>query len=447
MSMLSPLVAEESRHEGLRVHVFPSRCTSATHAYRAALGPRTMIAPPNAPAMVGQGEALTLTGDVQEITRAAKSLGRKAAESAGEMRFLGGLAFDPRAELGGAWRGFPVGHFVCPRLSWRAPSDGHPARIVMVAGAHESRADLEAEVAAFEARAARVALPAAQSVHATLAVAAASSTVLEDIEEETRAAWHRLVTAATQTIRDGALEKVVAARSVRAERVGAFDTAALIDALGETPATRFALDIAGATFLGASPELLVHKSGTAVRTEALAGSEPRTGQSDAQEIERLLASQKDRQEHRFVVRAIEQALGPFMCTLHVPATPQVRTLPTVHHLQRSIEGVLARDVHVLELVSALHPTPAVCGTPRERAREWLREHEGLERGYYAGPVGWFDGHGDGELRVALRSALVRDNQAWLFGGAGLVAASDPEREWVEVEAKLQVMKRALGVAR
>lgn len=441
----SPASSEEVKHDdGFRAFVFPSRVGSATRAYRAALGPRALLAPgvtARGGSWVGQGEALQLRGTPEEIARAATRVTASLRGSELSARFVGGFAFDTTRTPAGPWTGFPVGHFVLPRLQW-FERDGAP-QILVIASAHESRADVANEVLAFEARAERDAGSSARSVHATLAANTASTTVMVSGDGE-RAAWTNLVERAVRAFDAGTLEKVVAARELGAESNQPFDPASLIEALGETPAARFAIDVAGATFLGASPELLIRKRERVVGTEALAGSEPRRGGDDDAEIERLCSSQKDRREHHFVVEAIEAALQPFTDELRVPERAEVRTLPTVHHLQRAIDGTLARDVHVLELVAALHPTPAVCGTPREAARDWLRDNERLERGYYAGPVGFFDTHGDGEFHVALRSALVRGARAWLYAGAGLVPGSEADREFTEVEAKLRVMKSALA---
>ena len=441
--MLSSQVrSEEVKHEQFKLFVFPSRCASVTQAYRAALAPRALLAPRPGNGWVGQGEAIVLRGEPGEIARAAF---RVSAALRGQSdlgpRFVGGFAFDLTRAPAGPWQGFPVGHFTCARLQWFAHEGA--AHVVVVAQPHETRADVAAEVEAFEARAARDATAGASLVHATLAAATASTTVLGSSDGD-HAAWADLVACAMQAFEAGTLEKVVAARQLGAEGTQPFEPASLIEALGETPAARFALDVAGATFLGASPELLIRKRDGKVSTEALAGSEPRRGGNDEAEIARLTASQKDRREHHFVVEAIEAALRPYVQDLRVPSDAVIRTLPTVHHLQLPIEGTLTRDVHVLDLVGALHPTPAVCGTPREAARAWLRAHERLERGYYAGPVGYFDAHGDGEFHVALRSALVRGTQAWLYAGAGLVPGSEAEREFAEVEAKLRVMKSVLA---
>lgn len=443
--MLSSQVrSEETRPEQFKLFVFPSRCASVTQAYRAALAPRALLAPRAGNGWVGQGEAIVLRGDPAEIVRAAGRVSA-ALRVPSELvpRFVGGFAFDLTRTPSGPWQGFPVGHFTCARLQWFAHEGA--AHVVVVAQPHETRADVVGEVEAFEARAARDASAGASLVHATLAAATASTTVLESSQGD-HTAWADLVARAVEAFEAGTLEKVVAARQLGAESTTPFDPASLMEALGETPAARFAIDVAGATFLGATPELLIRKRDVKVSTEALAGSEPRRGGNDEAEVMQLTASQKDRREHHFVVEAIQAALHPFVQDLRVPAAAVVRTLPTVHHLQLPIEGTLARDVHVLDLIAALHPTPAVCGTPREAARSWLRDHERVERGYYAGPIGYFDAQGDGEFHVALRSALVRGTHAWLYAGAGLVPGSEAGREFAEVEAKLRVMKSVLAPA-
>ena len=149
-----------------------------------------------------------------------------------------------------------------------------------------------------------------------------------------------------------------------------------------------------------------------------------------------------------MVRAIAAALAPRCETLVVPAQPIVRQLGAINHLLTPISGRLRVRTHILELAAALHPTPAVGGAPVAPAQRWIGAHEPVARGWYAGPVGWFDAAGDGELAVALRSGVLAGGgrQATLFAGAGIVAASDPAAEWVETELKLDSLSRALREA-
>ena len=201
--------------------------------------------------------------------------------------------------------------------------------------------------------------------------------------------------------------------------------------------TRFAFWRGDAAFLGATPELLISRRGTRVLSEALAGS---TGHGDAA---RMLGSTKEREEHQLVVNAILAGLGPLCESLRSDPEPSIRELPNVLHMQTSIEGRLAEPTHILSLVQALHPTPAVGGVPTEDAIRWIVEHESLARGWYSAPVGWVDAAGDGEFVVALRSGLLRDGKAWVYAGAGIMADSDPDAEYAETELKMQALLGAL----
>ena len=186
------------------------------------------------------------------------------------------------------------------------------------------------------------------------------------------------------------------------------------------------------TFVAATPERLVAVNDRGVTTEALAGT-ARRGPGEAQA---LMASRKDRHEHRVVVEDLAAGLRPLCERLDVPDTPEIKTLRSLLHLRTPIHGRLRASSHVLSIAARLHPTPAIVGSPAAAASRWLATNEGFDRGHYAGPVGWFDGQGNGELAIALRSALIRDGQTWAFAGAGIVAASDPAAEWHETEAKL-----------
>ena len=182
------------------------------------------------------------------------------------------------------------------------------------------------------------------------------------------------------------------------------------------------------TFLGASPELLISRLGRRVRSHPLAGTVARSGDpaADAALTGLLLGSAKEREEHRLVVDEVAAALRPVCRALDVPEVPSIVALRNVSHLGTLIEGELEGDeVTALDLVSRLHPTPAVAGSPTAPAVAYLTDVEGFDRGCYAGPVGWMDSRGDGEWAVAVRSAEVRGNTARLFAGVGVVSDSDP----------------------
>ncbi|HET7504421.1 MAG TPA: isochorismate synthase, partial [Kofleriaceae bacterium] len=209
--------------------------------------------------------------------------------------------------------------------------------------------------------------------------------------------------------------------------------------------------------IAATPERLVQRDGELVRCDALAGTRsihPGALPPDAPATTRdriiadaslaLHASAKERREHELVVQAIRDALAGG-AEVDAPAEPGIRVLRHVIHLHTPFRARLREPVHVLELAGRLHPTPAVGGTPREIAADWIRTREPVARGWYAAPVGWFDLDGNGELAVAIRSGVLAGNRAHLWAGAGIVAGSDPERELAETEIKLRAMLGALGV--
>jgi isochorismate synthase len=204
---------------------------------------------------------------------------------------------------------------------------------------------------------------------------------------------------------------------------------------------------AGGALVAATPERLVRLEGASVACDALAGSIARSGGRHADSDDAtLLASAKDRREHELVVRAIASALHELGADVDAPAEPGVRRLRHVLHLHTPIAATLRAPRHVLELAEALHPTPAVGGTPTRIATDWIAAREVAPRGWYAAPVGWFDLQGNGELAVAIRSGLLVGERAHLWAGAGIVAGSDPDRELAETDLKLRAMLGALGVA-
>jgi isochorismate synthase len=201
-----------------------------------------------------------------------------------------------------------------------------------------------------------------------------------------------------------------------------------------------------ALLVGASPELLVERRGRAVRSTPLAGSAPRAGdpRADRENARALRASAKDREEHAIVVEAIAATLGPLCEELAWDREPVLLETANVWHLATRFDGLLRDPVpSVVDLVAALHPTPAVGGSPTDRARSLIQELEPFDRGGYAGPVGWMDAGGDGEWAIALRCARLEDGRATLYAGAGIVAASDPASEVDETARKFRAFLDSL----
>ncbi|SDK63558.1 isochorismate synthase [Nonomuraea jiangxiensis] len=256
-------------------------------------------------------------------------------------------------------------------------------------------------------------------------------------------AWEHVVARAARRIRDGELEKVVLARDLVATAERPIDVRLLLTRLARRYPECYTFSVAG--LVGATPELLIRRTGQEIESLVLAGTTPR-GTGAADDLARgaaLLASPKDRYEHECAIASVRQTLAPLCSSLETPDEPELLMLPNVQHLASHVTGRLADGASVLDVVAAMHPTAAVGGTPTHTAIEVIRELEGMDRAGYAGPVGWIDAHGDGEWGIALRSGLVQGRRARLFAGGGIMGDSDPAAELAEAQAKFRVMQYAL----
>jgi menaquinone-specific isochorismate synthase len=257
--------------------------------------------------------------------------------------------------------------------------------------------------------------------------------------------WCEVVAKAVGRIADGAFSKVVLAREVVVEASSDIVVSQVLSRLHALypSCTVFSAD----GFVGASPELLVSRYGSVVTSHPLAGTIAHSGDVDADRraSERLLSSAKDREEHALVVSFVADVLGPFCASLDVPDTPSIVAMRNVAHLGTLVRGRLAGDPapSALDLALALHPTPAVAGTPTDDAVAYLRSVEGFDRGRYAGAVGWVDGRGDGAFVVGIRCAEIAGRRARLFAGVGVVEGSDPDDELAETQLKLQALLAAV----
>lgn len=253
-------------------------------------------------------------------------------------------------------------------------------------------------------------------------------------------AYEDSVARAVERIRAGEIEKVVLAREVVVRAGSAHDPAAIFGALrvGFPACFNFCVGTGEACFLGASPELLVRSAGRGVATVGLAGSTRRSSDPaiDDHLAQQLLNSSKDRGEQAVVVRRIVKALSRISVWVEAADEPEIIKVANIQHLGTPVYAQLAQPHTAIELAGLLHPTPAVGGEPWKKASRVMAEVEEMDRGWYAGPVGWMDGSGDGEFCVALRSALIRDRDAHLYAGVGVVADSDPAAELAETEIKL-----------
>lgn len=350
-------------------------------------------------------------------------------------RLFGGFAFAPGAADAPPWADFGDAWFVLPRLLYRR--EGQRAWLSVVVG-EASGADARG-LAMREAERLVVALREGRPVDAR-----AAAPEVRSLRQLDPSLWRDRVCRIRAAIADGACEKIVYARRTEVELEQAVDTRALLARLDDRHpgCFRFAFRRGDALFAGASPERLIARQGDRVESEALAGS---IGGSGGTAARALLDSRKDRGEQEVVERALVETLAPLCRSLDVAPTPEVRQLRDVLHLCTPVRGQLARPLHLLQLAEALHPTPAVGGWPTAPSLAWIASHEQAPRGWYAGPVGWFDGNGDGELAVAIRSGLVAGSRVYAWAGAGIVAESDPDEEYAETGLKQRALLDVIGV--
>ena len=406
-------------------------------------------------AIVGVGAAVTLapTGEGRFATadrawRALLAMAMTQDASGGAPgtgpTLVGGFAFDPEGPRTDRWLGFPASLLLLPQLQLTAGGGAHWLTTNVFVRA-DGTPDIDPTVLGRQRAILLGQHPAPPAV--VLATGSGEATTATEIPDA--ATWQAAVGDAAAAVRAGWLEKVVLARELRARADRPFDVAAALRRLRAAyPSCHvFAVWRGARVFLGASPERLVRLEGREVEAACLAGSIAR-GASPAEDRaqgERLLASAKDRAEHEVVARALREGLAALCEDVRGPAEPALLTVHNVHHLHTPLSARLGEGRTILDLVARLHPTPAVGGAPRDAALAFLRAHEPLDRGWYAGPVGWVGRDGGGEFAVALRSALVRGADASLFAGCGVMGDSDPAAEYAESVLKLRPMRLALAL--
>jgi menaquinone-specific isochorismate synthase len=260
--------------------------------------------------------------------------------------------------------------------------------------------------------------------------------------------WQDQVARAVEKIKGDQLEKVVLARFATATTESLIHVRNLLQQLASEYPSTWVYSNTG--LVGATPELLVRLSKSLVTSRILAGTIRKTGddERDLALAGSLARSSKDLEEHEYAVRSVADALAPLCSSTNVPESPFVLHLSNVMHLATDVTGVLSDNsspADIFDLVSRLHPSAAVCGTPTEVAQRTIDEIEGISRGRYAGPIGWIDANGDGELGIALRCGQISSDakSIRIYAGCGIVAGSDPEREFAESQAKLLPMRNAL----
>lgn len=382
----------------------------------------------------------------EALRRRAETISAAAAGGR-TLRFHGGFAFSRDRTGSGAWLGFPAYRFSVPTLE----AAGGPAGVELcvttsAADGAETRRRRDALARApgeasrtpnrgGDGRGAAEGLPAVTGIH----------------EDRGEPGWTTSVERILEAIERGDVRKVVLARTLDATLGEPPDPLALLRRLRAANPRGYVFflePVPGRVFFGSAPELLGALRGREFHSTAVAGTirRGRTPAEDEALARRLLASEKDRAEHRIGVEDMCERLARVAGGARVDREPRVIRLNGVQHLRTDLNATLPERRHVLSLVGALHPTAAVCGHPRERAAEILREEEAFERGWYAAPVGWFDDRGDGEFAPGLRSAVLGESKLRLFAGAGIVRASRPRREWEEIHLKFDPVLRLFGAS-
>ncbi len=361
-------------------------------------------------------------------------LARAHIQTVGETigpRLLGGFSFTPSARAEGLWSAFPAALFILPRflLTRRCPSECW-LTITEIRDIEESH-EVDGALPCRVERAPRL-------------------NTIQDIRYLTSSeAWTAALNNAIGHIRAGTLEKVVLARCCEVTAAEPLDALAALTGLNQRyPNTvRFLIEPQpGQCFFGATPEKLVDVREGMLETIALAGSTPRGGtpEEDASLGTALLSNPKERSEHEIVVRFLRSALVDLASDIHIPDEPSLQRLHNIQHLRTEVRAALAAGYDVLDAIEALHPTPALGGLPREKALRLIEALEPEPRGWYGAPIGWLDVKGNGSFAVAIRSAVSSGDRARLYAGAGIVADSQPEREWQETALKLRPMLEALS---
>ena len=350
--------------------------------------------------------------------------------------FMGGFRFDPHAPRSPVWQDFPDAMLVLPKLlfTWSG------GRVWITANF------LVGETTDITSAAGEAALLQMAGVSPSYSQEA-SQPLVDHEEHSSPERWAAWVGQALEDIKEKRLTKVVLARQKLLRAQGRFSLGHALEYLVESypQCSVCAMNNGNSEFLAATPESLVRMARGTLSLTCLAGtaSRSRSPEEDQRMGHQLMCSTKERAEHQTVVDMLIETLRPLCEDLSWDSQPSVLLLRNVAHLQTSFTGRVDGDTDLLKLAERLHPTPAVGGTPTDRALETIRTLEG-DRGWYAGLLGWLDRHGEGEFGVGIRSALLRGNEATLFAGAGIVEGSDPDREFEETESKFQPLLAALG---
>ena len=366
-------------------------------------------------------------------------------------RLFGGFSFRDDFTPDNTWAVFHPAHFVLPHYQLVQNDNGSWLTINAVVAGSESPHEIDSILR--EALQARYQSLLHEASGEPYKIAGIDFEIRYPMSYET---WVDLVERAVMDMASSELKKVVLARVCELKSRSRIDVCQALSFLNNNfpDCTRFLFEPRPYhAFYGATPETLVKLEGTRLSTMALAGSMPRgrTNEEDRALAGELLNSAKERHEHQLVVDSIRRRLEPIAAHLNIPAEPEVYKLSYIQHLLTPVTAELrTREPRapfgILPMVQLLHPTPAMGGSPRALAMDFIMKNEPVPRGWYAAPVGWLDSHMDGQFAVAIRSAVAQERRVWCYAGAGIVSESQPDVEWTETELKFRPMLRALNAA-
>ncbi len=383
---------------------------------------------------------------IQQVRNKSREISEIEHTQAG-LHFLGGFSFNGHTTNNQLWANFGSASFHVPE--WLFVRDGNLGLLTLTLDISDHRltaADIDQQ---FESRVDQLQpLLDFQQEHDGIVKKSepcwdsSNKSLVDDTEsEDTYEQWTKHVNHAKDLIREGAFEKIVLSRKIQVENNGSISPTQAINRLRNlyTNCYCFFIEFPGSgSFIGCSPERLVQFNKRYILTDALAGSISR-GTSASRDMvfeNRLLSSGKNRDEHEFVVKSITHRLKNLTTRIQHPSSPVVKKLSNVQHLHTPILAWLKSDTRKSDVMRHLHPTPAVGGYPTEKALSYIPKLELFDRGWFAGPVGWFNTMGGGEFTVAIRSGLIQSDQAHFFAGCGIVEDSDANEEWEETKLKL-----------
>ncbi|WP_210467819.1 isochorismate synthase MenF [Sporosarcina sp. 6E9] len=352
---------------------------------------------------------------------------------------FGGFSFDPKSLKASEWDGFPSAYFVVPSYQLISKNGQMFISINLITTASNAVEEFDA------LRDERDRLIHIAEVNE---FASSIKPIVSSVDEIKKDSYLKAVQDVTDQINKGEAEKVVIARSLQMNFEQEVSSVAALHHITseQQESYHFGLQKDGQLFFGATPERLIEIVGGQAYSACVAGSIKRgkTATEDRELGEELLNDDKNREEHHYVVKMISNVFNENCTDVSMPKAPKLMRIRDIQHLFTSIEGKLKSGTDIFNLVEELHPTPALGGVPTNKAMEVIRREEQMDRGYYAAPIGWTDSDGNGEFAVAIRSGLLDGDKAYLYAGGGIVADSEPQKEYDETWVKFRPVLRALG---